>query len=564
MFGLRPHSLTSKFLLRLSGVIAAMAVLFLAALNLHMENLLRNETRQKAELILAQVGAVQDYIRTILRPAMFRTLPEDRFVLEAMSTSFTTRWVMSDLNQAKEAFRYRRVAVDARNPDYEADALERGFLERFQTDRNLLRIEQFLKIGGHERYALARPQYFEPSCLRCHGDPAAAPRELIEIYGDVRGFGRKAGDLAGMDLVTVKMEAESEGIREAILSFAVLFAAGTLVLFAVIQVFFTRLVAHNLGRVSGLMRERFPDEAGPSPASTAPEEDEIEGIIRGFEVFADRLGQARAELKDHAATLEERVAKRTADLFRVAEERRADVDLFVNLLDGLNRSQGKPALLKAALPLLARRFGADQAAYFCVLSGSDYAVWPPDSGQPTPPPDWTTLVTEDEPRLTPSAWHVPVQASESGRGLLCLFWQGEHPAEAGSAGLAQALGRLMGIAMDSLDALDAVLLRQNTLLSSIFEGHWRPPCCSWTAPAGCCWPIPRPGGWPGTWTRTRPGAWSGSPPWSGRTPRPGARWSCRPSAPSTWNSTAWSTPRARPAPWPCCARPRPRSAWPRR
>ncbi|MBA4357391.1 MAG: histidine kinase, partial [Desulfovibrio sp.] len=405
MRSLMPHTLQTKFLAGLGLVMAGLVAFFAITLNLYLGRLMESEAREKASLILSQVEAVQRYVRTTLRPAMYRTLPGGQFILEAMSTSYITRAVMSDQNLAKEAFTYRRVGIGARNPDYEAGDLERAYIRRFEADPLLVRLEEFVELAGQRHFFTARPQRFEESCLRCHGDPRKAPRELIARYGAERGFSRKVGDLAGMDLVSLKVERDVGGIRDATLSFAVLFAIGILVLFLVIQGFFHRLVVQSLRRVTGVMQRLFPDEA-PAPEAAAPRpmpeaaheaaprpmhDDEIEDILHGFEAFAEHLRQARQDLKDYAATLEDKVAARTVELTHQAEERRADVALFVSLLNSLNESQAKRQLLATALALIAGRFGAASAAYVCVLSATDFAAWPDPQARPELPEDWHDL-----------------------------------------------------------------------------------------------------------------------------------------------------------------------------
>lgn len=465
---LAPHSLQSKFLTGLCLVMALMVGFFALALNLHLQRLMEGEAREKAALILSQVEAIQGYVRTSLRPVMYRLVPEDQFVLEAMSTSYVTRAVMSDQNLAREAFIYRRVAIDARNPDYEADERERALIERFKAEPKLEKVEEFAQIGPDRYFITARPQRFEEGCMHCHGDPADAPRELIQRYGSSRGFGRNVGDLAGIDLVRLKVQRDLGGIREATLSFAMLFAGGVLVLFLAIQGFFHRLVVQSLRRVTAMMQRLFPEEA--RHAQEQPyHDDEIEGILRGLEVFAEHLRRARQDLTEYAATLKDKVATRTAAVTHLAEERRADVALFVDLLGSLTDSQTKQQMLRAALALTAKRFGAARAGYVCVLAATDFASWP-DPDKPLPLPlDWHDLVAAGQPRLEPQTWYIPVQTSGTSRGLLMLQWDAVQRRSGRLADLARAIGQQLGIAMENLEALDG-LLRQNSMLASIFEG----------------------------------------------------------------------------------------------
>ncbi|MEZ7196178.1 c-type heme family protein [Pseudodesulfovibrio karagichevae] len=466
---LMPHSLQSKFFTGLFLLMTGLVAFFAVGLNIHLNRLMEGEAREKASLILAQVEAVQRYVRNTLRPVMYKTLPSDHFVLEAMSASYVTRAVMSDPNLEHNSFTYRRVTEGARNPDSEANALEREFIDRFRADPELKHLEEFRDADGERYFITVYAQRYDVSCMHCHGEPDEAPHELIERYGDVRGFGNHVGGLAGIDMVRLKVERDVGGIRDATLSFALLFALGILVQFLIIQGFFHRLVVHSLGRVTGVMQRLFPDEAPLQTEPFLPQEDEIEGLLHGFELFAEHLRQARVDLKEYAATLEDKVAERTVDLTRLADDRRADVALFVSLLNSLNQSQTKQELLLAGLELIARRFGASSASYVCVLAATDFASWPDPDVPPELPEDWHDLVTGVEPRMGDLSWHIPVQTSGTSRGLLNLYWDQPQERSDRLVDLARAIGQQLGIAMENMEALDG-LLTQNAMLSSLFEG----------------------------------------------------------------------------------------------
>ncbi len=59
-------------------------------------------------------------------------------------------------------------------------------------------------IEGQYRYA--RKIVHTEACIKCHGAPEAAPREVIDRYGGKRGFGFAVGDVAGVISVTLPME----------------------------------------------------------------------------------------------------------------------------------------------------------------------------------------------------------------------------------------------------------------------------------------------------------------------------------------------------------------------
>ena len=462
-------TLKHRFLFGLSVSMVALGVFFAVLISMNLRDQLVSDTEHKASLVLSQAEVMQAYVREVLRPAMYERLPADDFILEAMSTSFVTRKVMSDLNSRDDQFRYRRAAVGARNPDYEADPFERTIMARFAADPQLLRLEEITKRDEEEVFVAARPVRFEASCLHCHGDPAEAPKALLARYGDTRGFWRHDGELVGLDMVTMPVAGPLGQIKGKTIGFLSLFALGMGAFYLTLQVFFDRLVVVNLRRVTDVLRRYFPQEAGEAPKTTT-DEGEIEEIYTGIDALASRLKDAREKIEDHAQNLERKVADRTLDLAREADERRSDVALFVELLNILNLSQTRAELLAAALARIAGRFGANAAAYECEFSDGGSIAWPAETAPPAPPSDWRRLVADGELRLSGQAALIPVRTTDVSRGLLRLYFPLDGPGpDPEAADLYRAIGQQLGIALENLDAINS-LLAQNTLLASIFDG----------------------------------------------------------------------------------------------
>ena len=53
----------------------------------------------------------------------------------------------------------------------------------------------------------------EASCLRCHATPAQAPAELVSLYGPVRSFGRKDGEVVSAISIPVKFTGLCKGAK---------------------------------------------------------------------------------------------------------------------------------------------------------------------------------------------------------------------------------------------------------------------------------------------------------------------------------------------------------------
>ncbi len=458
-----------KFFLGLAGLFLMLGGVLLFALNQHLREMLHIEAESRAELVFAHQASLQQYVRETLRPAVRDVLPDDQFLLEAMSTSFVTRQVFSERNSHRDQYLYRRVALAPRNPDAQANALERGLIDHFRNTPTLKTFRGYRDIDGAEHYVLARPVLFESECMYCHGDPKDAPAVLLKRYGPVRGFGRKAGELAGLDLVAMPVDSAVKHIEQSITMFGTSFFAAAMGMFLIILAFFNRLVVTNLRRLTTIFRETFDSPGDQHIVARLEGGDEIESLLKAFGEFATHLRQARSQLEDYAANLEGMVQSRTAALSQEAAEHQTDVRLFVELLGDLNHCQTHNELLESALPRLAERFKAARAAYLCASFGRSRNEWPPGSGGLDQlPPDWQELSRSGRVRMEADRVFVPVASAELSRGLLGLFWNGPRPTDL-SEDVLLALGQQVAIALENLEAISA-LLSQNQLLEHIFEG----------------------------------------------------------------------------------------------
>ena len=303
-FPMKQASLKTRLNTRLFVLLFGIGLLFSFSLHYYLKGLMAAEVEEKAHLVFSNLLAVQTYVRETLRPVMYKSLPEGAFIMEGMSTSYVTRMVMSDLNMAKNQFTYRRVALDPRNPDFYANELEQELIRFFQNNPDIQIHSQFIENDGDKYFLMARPAVFEKPCLVCHGQPQEAPNVLLNRYGDERGFYRKEGEIGGLDSLIMPVERESAAIRRVTLGFVIIFCCGTLVILGVNHFFFDRIMILNIGRLTEVMRNRFPDEADKTLVRESAEGNEIDQMIADIERLADLLHDARNQLAAYAANLE--------------------------------------------------------------------------------------------------------------------------------------------------------------------------------------------------------------------------------------------------------------------
>jgi PAS domain S-box-containing protein/putative nucleotidyltransferase with HDIG domain len=278
---------------------------------------------EQSELVMAAVEASRAYVREELRPAMYRQFGQDYFLPEAMSTSYVGRAVMERFAPLVGEYDYRRVALNARNPSYEADELEQRMIGFFAEHPDEGEWRGLLKIEGKDKFKRFRPVFFEEECLLCHGRPEDAPPSLVAIYGDRLGFGRTAGELSALVTVGVPVAATLVEAREKAISIFLVLFIGLALVFLALSFFFHRTVVINL---RGLL-EIFRDQEEPTqeerpdyladlakPGRVFHQKNELAELTAAAFKMAEDLRQKKEQLRRYNQELEQRVEERTGAL----------------------------------------------------------------------------------------------------------------------------------------------------------------------------------------------------------------------------------------------------------
>jgi len=286
-------NLRHKFFLW-SGLILVLFSLLLSLFYYqHMKSILIREALDKSEVILQEVEAIREYVRQELRPTIRKMHKDDTFILEAMSTTYVSLQIMKRFGRRMHGYLFRRVSLNPLNPKNMADPFEEEMFDWFEEhpDKQLWR--GIIQKNGKSFFVSMEPDYFEPACLRCHGDYRDAPKELIKRYGTTGGFRFKEGDLGGIDSVLIPVSASLARItRDSIFVFFVIFGSAMLALF-LLNLMFGRLVMARLARVSSslLQENGFTDETKAGKTSAGV--DELDNLRLSLKTLARYVKIAR-------------------------------------------------------------------------------------------------------------------------------------------------------------------------------------------------------------------------------------------------------------------------------
>ncbi|MBI5099812.1 MAG: DUF3365 domain-containing protein [Nitrospirae bacterium] len=148
-----------------------------------------------ARLYLASFEAARHYVGDELRPVLQREMP-GKFIVEGMSRSYVAGSIARKVLQDIPGYIFKNASLNPRNPKNSADEFEREIINGFRDKKDGKEWRGLIERNGYHYYVLARSgSPVEGRCLQCHGDPAAAPKEMIERYGATSGFNMKTGEI---------------------------------------------------------------------------------------------------------------------------------------------------------------------------------------------------------------------------------------------------------------------------------------------------------------------------------------------------------------------------------
>jgi two-component system, cell cycle response regulator len=160
--------------------------------------------------------AIYNYIVQVQRPELYRLkregkLYEEYFSPKVMSFTYIARSIKEYLNQEhkKEGlpeFYFKLATDNPRNPINQANPEESALLKKMN-EQDLKQYREIVEVDGKPFLYFAIPvEPSKPGCLVCHGNPADAPKELIEQYGDKMGFHENLGDIRALISIRIPLD----------------------------------------------------------------------------------------------------------------------------------------------------------------------------------------------------------------------------------------------------------------------------------------------------------------------------------------------------------------------
>ena len=476
------HNLKLQFQVGL-GIILFCFCLFTTTILYHFQkNLLKEETFRQTEVVMTLLESTRGYIREVLRPRMWEELGEEQFVIESMSTSYITRVIMDRFKESLPAFKYRRTAINARNPTFEANTQEREMIEYFRAHPEEQEWHTVRRLDSERYFTLYRPVFFNSSCLHCHGVPDKAPEAISVTYGEIRGFHRQAEEIGGVVSISIPLEESLTQIwnRSFRMFGTVLILA--LLLYSTIWLLFHQLIIINLRDLLTLFRTTLGDSAkAPLPLSMKGHREELEELFRSARTLVQNLQESRLRLVDHTDNLEIVVADRTEALKRSetrarhqVKQRNRELMLHNTLTSLITSTDNLQTTLYRVLQEALQVIPAKGAGIYLYDNITDTYILQTAVNAPLLEPE-QHKIDHEQIKVIPSDTYdmlnvsIPLSCRKRLLGIMLITELRCETLNCALQELLLSIGQQIGLTIESMQNMQS--LRQSTeLLQSVFDG----------------------------------------------------------------------------------------------
>jgi HAMP domain-containing protein len=210
----------------------------------------RQQVLQQAQLLEASASATKDYTDQQVSPILEKT-PQHGADFLPQTIPFSAATVTFRLLRSSYPnYDLREAVLNPTNLDDRATEWEVDLINYFRNHPGMAQYQSDRATPTGQVLYVATPIIAAGGCLQCHSQPTIAPRAMIKHYGPDHGFGWKANEIVGAQIVSVPMSVPiaiaDQGFRNLLIGLAAIF----LLAIALIDAAMYMIVIRPLRRVS--------------------------------------------------------------------------------------------------------------------------------------------------------------------------------------------------------------------------------------------------------------------------------------------------------------------------
>jgi protein-histidine pros-kinase len=211
----------------------------------------REEILQHARLMMEAALASRAYTNSQVKP-LLETQLKYTFLPQTVPAYAATE-VFNDLRKKHPDYGYKEATLNPTNPRDRANDWEADIVHTFRQSPTLGEMVGERDTPNGRALYLARPiQIQSAACLVCHSTVEAAPRTMVDLYGNANGFGWQMNEVIGAQVVSVPMSLPIARANATFRTFMVSLAAVFLAAFVLLNVMLYTMVIRRVTRLAGV------------------------------------------------------------------------------------------------------------------------------------------------------------------------------------------------------------------------------------------------------------------------------------------------------------------------
>jgi HAMP domain-containing protein len=256
----------------------------------------REEILEHARIMMQAALATRSYTSGQIAP-LLDTQMKYAFLPQSVPAYAATE-TFNNLRTHYPEYNYKEATLNPTNPRNRAADWESDIVNRFRQASDLPEVVGERETPTGRSLYLARPiQIKNAACLACHSTVDAAPKTLIDRYGNANGFGWKLQEVVGAQIVSVPTEVPVQRANNAFKIFMLSLGGVFLFIFVVLNLMLTLIVIRPVTRLSKIADEISLGNMD-APDFPVTSRDEIGGLAASVDRMRKSLVKALKMLEE--------------------------------------------------------------------------------------------------------------------------------------------------------------------------------------------------------------------------------------------------------------------------
>ena len=211
----------------------------------------REEILQNARLMMEAALSSRTYTVNQVKP-LLETHMKYEFLPQTVPAYAATEQ-FNELRKKHPDYSYKEATLNPTNPRNRASDWEADVVNIFRNTPTTTEVIGERDTPAGRSLYLSRPiQIKNKPCLDCHSTVEAAPKTMLDLYGNANGFGWKMEEVIGAQIVSVPMTVPIERARRTFQTFMGSLAAVFVAIFVLLNLMLYTMVIRRVTDLAGI------------------------------------------------------------------------------------------------------------------------------------------------------------------------------------------------------------------------------------------------------------------------------------------------------------------------